>query len=86
MYLKTTPTTESATPYQSPQICDPDGTEQYITDGIPVGHETKYPANLKGEIERVMVAVPKAPSANGVYTLQCTVSSEGVLYEWVENS
>ena len=86
LYELATPTTESAEPYQSPQICDPDGTEQYITDGIPVGHDTQYPANLKGEIERIMVQVPKAPSANGVYTLQCTVSSEGVLYEWVENS
>lgn len=86
VYLTQTPTTESATPYQSPQICDPDGTEQYVTDGIPVGHETQYPANLKGEIERVMVQVPKPPTSNGTYKLTCTVSSGGASYEWAADS
>lgn len=82
VYKLTTPTTETASPFQSPQICDPDGTEQYVTDGIPVGHETQYPANLRGEIERVMVQVPKAPSANGTYTLKCTVSGGAASYAW----
>lgn len=86
VYKKATPTTESATPYQSPQICDPDGTEQYVTSGIPVGHETQYPANLKGEIERVMVQVPKPPTSNGTYKLTCTVSSGGASYEWAADS
>ena len=82
VYKLQTPTTESASPYQSPQICNPDGTEQYITDGIPVGHDTQYPANLKGEIERVMVQVPKPPTSNGTYSLKCTVSASGVTYAW----
>ena len=82
VYKKATATTRQASPYQSPQICDPDGTEEYVTDGIPVGHETQYPANLKGEIERVMVQVPKPPTSNGTYTLKCTVAASGVTYAW----
>lgn len=83
LYELQTPTTETATPYQSPQICDPDGTEEYITDGIPVGHETQYPANLKGAIERIMIQVPPAPAAAGTYMLTCTVDSSGsASYEW----
>ena len=47
LYEVATLTTETASPYHSPQICDPDGTEAYITDGIPVGHETEYYQNNK---------------------------------------
>lgn len=44
VYEKTAPTTETAEPYDSLQICDPLGTEEYVTTGIvPVGHETRYP-------------------------------------------
>ena len=87
VYKLTTPTTEAATPYQSPQICDPDGTEQYITSGIPVGHETQYPANLKGAIERIMIQVPAAPAAAGTYVLTCTVNSSGsASYEWAAST
>ena len=51
VYKLTTPTTESATAFASPQTVDPDGTEQYADAGvsagtrdvgIPVGHETEY--------------------------------------------
>lgn len=43
MYKLTTPTTEQSTPFTSPQVCYPDGTEEYVTNnGIPVGHETRY--------------------------------------------
>ena len=45
IYEKATPTTESSTPFQSPQICDNWGTEEYVdgrTVEIPVGHETEY--------------------------------------------
>lgn len=43
VYKLTTPTTETSTPFQNPQICDPDGTEEYVTsNGVPVGHETRY--------------------------------------------
>lgn len=44
--------TEEAEPYQSPQIIDPYGTEEYVsTSLVPVGHETKYPENLRAKIE-----------------------------------
>ena len=43
VYELATPTTETADPFTNPQICDPDGTEEYVTsNGVPVGHETKY--------------------------------------------
>lgn len=43
VYELATPTTETSTPFQNPQICDPDGTEEYVTsNGVPVGHETRY--------------------------------------------
>lgn len=52
VYELATPTTEQAEPFQSLQILDPYGTEEYVTAGIvPVGHETKYPENLRAKIE-----------------------------------
>ena len=42
VYEKATPTTEEAELFSAIQICDPNGTEEYVTTGIPVGHETKY--------------------------------------------
>ena len=49
-----TPTTEQADPYANPQIVNPLGTEEYIDTRdvpVPVGHETKYMANLREKIE-----------------------------------
>lgn len=41
VYKLTTPTTETAQPYQSPQLAG--STEEYVTTGVvPVGHESKY--------------------------------------------
>ena len=52
VYKLTTPTTEQAQSFQSPQILDPYGTEEYVTTSlVPVGHETKYPENLRAKIE-----------------------------------
>ena len=44
VYAVATPTTETATPFASPQKVDKDGTEEYITTDsfVPVGHETQY--------------------------------------------
>lgn len=43
VYKLTTPTTEQGDPFPSPQVCYPDGTEEYVTsNGVPVGHETRY--------------------------------------------
>lgn len=83
VYELATPTTETATPFTNPQVCDPYGTEEYVTTSlVPVGHYTKYPANLRSAIERVMEQVPEAPSANGTYTLKATRTSSGATYAW----
>ena len=47
VYELATPTTETAQPFQSPQIVDDFGTEEYVIANtvdvpIPVGHNTKY--------------------------------------------
>lgn len=52
VYELETPITETAQPYQSPQIIDPYGTEEYVTTSIvPVGHQTQYPEDLRAKIE-----------------------------------
>lgn len=43
VYELATPTTETAQAYTSPQIVDPDGTEEYVTaNSVPVGHDSTY--------------------------------------------
>lgn len=83
VYKLTTPTTEQGDPFPSPQVCYPDGTEEYVTsNGVPVGHETEYPYDLKGLVEG-LIDVPDVPSANGTYVLKATRSASGVAYNWV---
>lgn len=83
VYELKTPTTEEAEPYNKVQIVEDFGTEEYVTTSlVPVGHYTKYPANLRSAIERVMEQVPEAPSANGTYVLKATKTSNGVTYAW----
>lgn len=58
IYEVATPTTESATPYASPQIVDDFGTEEYVIDSdvavpVPVGHVTRYPANLRDKLQHL---------------------------------
>jgi len=48
VYELATPTTETASPFTNPQVCDENGTEEYTDSravAIPVGHET-YQANI----------------------------------------
>jgi hypothetical protein len=48
VYELATPTEETADPFTNPQVCDENGTEEYVdnrTIPIPVGHET-YQANI----------------------------------------
>ena len=67
VYELATPTTETADPYQNPQIVDDFGTEQYVTTSIvPVGHYTKYQPNLRAKLEMA----PNSPDANGDYILR----------------
>lgn len=78
VYKLTTPTTEQAEPYTALQTCDPAGTEEWVGASMPVGHDTKYYADLKGKIEDI----PDAPSTDGTYTLRVTVSNGVATYSW----
>lgn len=42
VYELAEPTTEQAEPYTALQICDPNGTEEWVGASIPVGHDTTY--------------------------------------------
>lgn len=82
LYPLAEPTTEQAEPYTNPQVCYPDGTEEYIDTRdvpIPVGHNTKYMRDLK----KLLEGIPDAPTANGTYVLKATVSASGVTYAWI---
>ena len=79
-YELATPTTEQADPFASVQICAEGGTEEYITTGIvPVGHNTKYPADLAGKLD----SIPALPTTAGNYRLKVTVTGGVPSYEWV---
>ena len=70
VYELATPTTESADPFQSPQIVDDWGTEEYIVTeqggvAMPVGHETQYPANLRDKLQHL----PDLASSDGYYVI-----------------
>lgn len=83
IYPLATPTTETSTPFQNPQICDPDGTEEYVTsNGVPVGHVTEYDYDIKGLAEE-LIDVPDVPSSNGTYVLKATRTADGLTYSWV---
>ena len=79
VYKLSTSTTETADPYQNPQLVDKDGTEEYVTTGIvPVGHDTDY------YLDADSVLTP--PSTAGTYSLKVTVASDGSKsYSWVSD-
>ena len=82
VYELQTPTTETSTPFTSPQTVYPDGTEQFITEnGVPVGHSTDYPYSIKALAEE-LIGIPNVPSANGTYVLKATRSASGITYAW----
>lgn len=67
IYELNTPTTETADPYQNPQIVDDFGTEEYVTTSIvPVGHVTKYQPNLRAKLEMS----PDSPDGDGDYIVR----------------
>lgn len=79
VYELAEPTTETADPYQNPQIAG--ATEEYVdgrTVEIPVGHETKYLDNLKQKIDDL----PALPTTAGTYRLKVTVSGGVPTYTW----
>ena len=80
VYELATPTTETADHYTNPQIVDPDGTEEYVSTSIvPVGHESRYPLDIAGRLDKILTM----PTANGTYTLRATVNNGAVTYAWV---
>ena len=67
VYELATPTTETAKPFQHIQIVDDFGTEELVSTGIvPVGHNTRYPANLRDKLQHL----PSLASADGTYLIQ----------------
>lgn len=78
VYELATPTEENAAPFQEPQIVDDFGTEEYVVptqDGwqVPVGHDTKYPANLRDKLQRL----PDMPSVSQNVTETYVVNYNG---------
>ena len=89
-YQLATPTTETADPYTAVQICDSDGTEEFVDAlveagtrdvAIPAGTETTYFEDMAGKLAE-LPPIPSAPSTDGTYTLQAVVSSGNVTYSW----
>ena len=69
VYELATPTTETAQPYHSTQWVSDWGTEEFVSTGIvPVGTETRYPANLRDKLQHL----PDAASGNGSYLITQT--------------
>lgn len=75
LYKAAATSATSREPYQSPQVCDDFGTEEYIDRGvaagtrdvaIPVGHETRYPANLRDKLQHL----PGLAEEDGEYVVQ----------------
>lgn len=98
VYKLTTPTTETADPYTTPQICAPDGTEEFVVtadaDGaeVPVGHTTFYPVDLKGRLEglpndfsTLIAPTEAAYKATRNYTAGSLFIIKNVLYKATAN-
>lgn len=67
VYELATPTTEQAEPYQNIQICDDFGTEEFVSTSIvPVGHQTRYPANLRDKLQHL----PNLADNDGAYLIR----------------
>lgn len=67
VYELATPATETAEPFQNIQIVDDFGTEGFVSTGIvPVGHKTRYPANLRDKLQHL----PSLAGADGTYLIQ----------------
>ena len=74
VYELATPTTEEAEPYSGVQICNDFGTEEYVDASveagtrdvaIPVGHQTRYPANLRDKLQHL----PDLADNDGYYMI-----------------
>ena len=66
IYELATPTEETAEPFDEIQLVDDFGTEEYISGNIvPVGHNTKYPANLRDKLQHL----PNMADSDGYYMI-----------------
>lgn len=64
-----TPTTETAEPFHNIQIVDDFGTEEFVSTGIvPVGHKTRYTANLRDKLQHL----PDLAGMDGTYLIRQT--------------
>lgn len=69
VYELATSTTETAEPFQNIQIVDDFGTEEFVSTGIvPVGHKTRYTANLRDKLQHL----PSLAGMDGCYTIRQT--------------
>ena len=93
VYKLATSTTESADPYVSPQICHYDGTEEFVSTGIvPVGHNTKYPDNMRAKLDglpwnfaSLIAPVESGFKATRNYTTGALLIVNNVLYKATAN-
>lgn len=66
IYELATPTEETATPFDEIQLVDDFGTEEYVSGNlVPVGHNTKYPANLRDKLQHL----PNLANNDGYYMI-----------------
>ena len=87
VYELATPTTETAQPYQSPQLVG--STEEYVTTGIvPVGHESRYYEDITGKVNdlpsdfsTLIAPVEKSFTATRNYTVGSFVIVNNQLYK-----
>lgn len=82
VYEKATPTTSTASPYAEVQICDGNGTEEFVTDSVvPVGNVTEYAADLRRQVENIY-GIPKPPTTDGDYALKLSIADGVPTYSW----
>lgn len=77
MYELATPTTETANPFQSPQICDPSGTEEYLdtrTVQVPLGHDTIYYQSMRSYVDKQNELMDKIITANREISMKATTA------------
>ena len=71
VYPLATQATEQAELYPEIQVCSDWGTEEFISDSIlPVGHLTRYPANLRDKLQNL----PSLADTDGDYIVRQTGS------------
>ena len=89
VYELATPVIEEADPYQHLQQCDPYGTEEFVSTGIiPVGHDTRYPENLRAKIEglptdfsTLIASTEKTTTASKNYAVGSYLIYDNILYK-----